>query len=133
MKVLVRADTHVTFTVPDTEPRPKCTFSQVLKVFETLLETENNFWFSFQLLAAVATSWVSMIIGYSTAFTSPAQASLEKEFSLKDVEVSPQFFKACCCTDMITLDLASTYHSIISIFVSITFHFQSFTRVKTYA
>lgn len=37
MKVLVRADTHVTFTIPETEPKAKCTLSQVLKLlFQTL-------------------------------------------------------------------------------------------------
>lgn len=29
MKVLMRADTHVTFTIPESEPKAKCTCSQV--------------------------------------------------------------------------------------------------------
>ncbi|CAH0562563.1 unnamed protein product [Brassicogethes aeneus] len=37
-----------------------------------------------QLLAAVAVSWVSMIIGYSSAYTAPAEHSLEEDFGLKD-------------------------------------------------
>lgn len=44
--------------------------------------------FSFQLLAAVAVSWVSMIIGYSSAYTSPAQLSLEADFHFVGDEVS---------------------------------------------
>ncbi|KAJ8930851.1 hypothetical protein NQ314_016270 [Rhamnusium bicolor] len=41
-----------------------------------------------QLLAAVAVSWVSMIIGYSSAYTSPAQLSLEAEFRFTGNEMS---------------------------------------------
>ncbi|KAJ8923788.1 hypothetical protein NQ315_010370 [Exocentrus adspersus] len=41
-----------------------------------------------QLLAAVAVSWVSMIIGYSSAYTSPAQLSLEQEFRIGGNEMS---------------------------------------------
>ncbi|XP_050313235.1 facilitated trehalose transporter Tret1-like isoform X3 [Anthonomus grandis grandis] len=68
MRVLVRADTHVTFSLPETEPKPKCTWSQ--------------------LLTAIAVSWVSMIIGYCSAYTSPASISLERDFSLSKVEMS---------------------------------------------
>lgn len=38
MKVLIRADTHVTFTIPESEPKAKCTLSQVLLKLETYLE-----------------------------------------------------------------------------------------------
>ncbi|XP_057659562.1 facilitated trehalose transporter Tret1-like [Diorhabda carinulata] len=41
-----------------------------------------------QLFAAVAVSWVSLIIGYSTAYTSPAQLSLERDFNLTNNEMS---------------------------------------------
>lgn len=41
-----------------------------------------------QLFAAVAVSWVSLIIGYSTAYTSPAQLSLERDFNLTSNEMS---------------------------------------------
>lgn len=45
-----------------------------------------------QLLAAVAVSWVSMIIGYSSAYTAPAEQSLEDDFKLSSESVSPQHF-----------------------------------------
>ncbi|XP_030748418.1 facilitated trehalose transporter Tret1-2 homolog isoform X2 [Sitophilus oryzae] len=35
-----------------------------------------------QLLTAIAVSWVSMIIGYCSAYTSPASLSLERDFNL---------------------------------------------------
>ncbi|XP_018578883.1 facilitated trehalose transporter Tret1-like isoform X2 [Anoplophora glabripennis] len=41
-----------------------------------------------QLLTAVAVSWVSMIIGYSSAYTSPAQLSLEAHFNLEEDKMS---------------------------------------------
>ncbi|XP_050313233.1 facilitated trehalose transporter Tret1-2 homolog isoform X1 [Anthonomus grandis grandis] len=41
-----------------------------------------------QLLTAIAVSWVSMIIGYCSAYTSPASISLERDFSLSKVEMS---------------------------------------------
>lgn len=34
MKILMRADTHVSFVVPAEEPKAKCTFSQVIFFFE---------------------------------------------------------------------------------------------------
>lgn len=33
MKILMRADTHVSFSVPAEEPKAKCTFSQVTEFF----------------------------------------------------------------------------------------------------
>ncbi|XP_060516393.1 facilitated trehalose transporter Tret1-like isoform X5 [Cylas formicarius] len=68
MRVLVRADTHVTFSLPDNEPKQKCTWSQ--------------------LLTAIAVSWVSMIIGYCSAYTSPAAISLERDFDLDATKLS---------------------------------------------
>ncbi|XP_072402989.1 facilitated trehalose transporter Tret1-2 homolog isoform X1 [Diabrotica undecimpunctata] len=41
-----------------------------------------------QLFAAIAVSWVSLIIGYSTAYTAPAQLSLERDFSFSSNEMS---------------------------------------------
>ncbi|KAL1492954.1 hypothetical protein ABEB36_011111 [Hypothenemus hampei] len=68
MRVLVRADTHVTFSLPDSEPKPKCTLSQ--------------------LLTAITVSWVSMIIGYCSAYTSPASLTLERDFKLDPSKLS---------------------------------------------
>lgn len=68
VNVLVRSDTHVTFVVPDSEPKATWTYTQ--------------------LFAAIAVSWVSLIIGYSTAYTAPAQASLETDFEFTDNEMS---------------------------------------------
>ncbi|KAG5877579.1 hypothetical protein JTB14_003730 [Gonioctena quinquepunctata] len=41
-----------------------------------------------QLLAAIVVSWVSLIIGFSTAFTAPAQESLERDFKFGANEMS---------------------------------------------
>ncbi|KAH1023315.1 hypothetical protein HUJ04_012541 [Dendroctonus ponderosae] len=68
MRVLVRADTHVTFSLPESEPKPKCTWSQ--------------------LITAIAVSWVSMIIGYCSAYTSPASISLERDFNLDSAKLT---------------------------------------------
>ncbi|XP_028143751.2 facilitated trehalose transporter Tret1-2 homolog isoform X1 [Diabrotica virgifera virgifera] len=41
-----------------------------------------------QLFAAIAVSWVSLIIGYSTAYTAPAEYSLRRDFGFNDNEIS---------------------------------------------
>ncbi|KAJ8958037.1 hypothetical protein NQ318_002043 [Aromia moschata] len=68
MKVFVRADTHVSSIVLDGEPKPKFTISQ--------------------LITAVAVSFISMVIGYMAAYTSPTQNSLEKEFHVTTNQMS---------------------------------------------
>lgn len=41
-----------------------------------------------QLVTAIAVSWVSMIIGYCSAYTSPASDSLKTRFNIGDPEIS---------------------------------------------
>ncbi|XP_076261729.1 facilitated trehalose transporter Tret1-like isoform X1 [Rhynchophorus ferrugineus] len=41
-----------------------------------------------QLITAIAVSWVSMIIGYCSAYTSPASISLERDFQLEYSKVT---------------------------------------------
>lgn len=43
MKLLMRADTHVSFALPVDEPKAKCTFSQVIVDFFLIYYFENNF------------------------------------------------------------------------------------------
>lgn len=56
MKILMRADTHVHLDIPETTPAAKCTISQVI--------------------AALSVSLVSMMVGYTSAYTSPALVSM---------------------------------------------------------
>ncbi|XP_023952627.1 facilitated trehalose transporter Tret1-like [Bicyclus anynana] len=63
MKILMRADTHYSIVVSGSEyEKPKYTFSQVL--------------------AAVAVSLGSMIVGYSSAYTSPALATMQNSTTI---------------------------------------------------
>ncbi|CAG9581335.1 unnamed protein product [Danaus chrysippus] len=67
MKILMRADTHYSIVVSGSEyVKPKYTFSQVL--------------------AAVAVSMGSMIVGYSSAYTSPALVTMENSTSISVTE-----------------------------------------------
>ncbi|XP_015587166.1 facilitated trehalose transporter Tret1 isoform X3 [Cephus cinctus] len=56
MKILMRADTHINIEVPGNTPIAKCTFSQVL--------------------AALSVSLGSMVVGFSSSYTSPALISM---------------------------------------------------------
>ncbi|XP_034946798.1 facilitated trehalose transporter Tret1-like isoform X3 [Chelonus insularis] len=56
MKILMRADTHVNIEIPSNTPVAKCTFSQVL--------------------AALSVSLGSLVVGYSSGYTSPALPSM---------------------------------------------------------
>ncbi|KAJ9593350.1 hypothetical protein L9F63_015054, partial [Diploptera punctata] len=58
VKMLMRADTHININVPGNEPRAKCTSTQVL--------------------AAISVSLGSMVVGFASAYTSPALASMAK-------------------------------------------------------
>ncbi|XP_055839095.1 facilitated trehalose transporter Tret1 isoform X3 [Episyrphus balteatus] len=69
MKILMRADTHVSFSVPADAPHAKCTYSQVL--------------------AALTVSLGSMVVGFSSAYTSPALVSMTNP-NLTSFEVTPQ-------------------------------------------
>ncbi|CAK1601949.1 unnamed protein product [Parnassius mnemosyne] len=63
MKILMRADTHYSIVVRDSEyEKPNYTFSQVL--------------------AAVAVSMGSMIVGFSSAYTSPALVTMQNSTSI---------------------------------------------------
>lgn len=93
MKLLMRADTHVSFALPVDEPKAKCTFSQVIVDFFLIYYFENNFDFllskysfsekktiiflKFQVLAALSVSLGSMVVGFSSAYTSPALVSMQ--------------------------------------------------------
>ncbi|KAJ8949160.1 hypothetical protein NQ318_012908 [Aromia moschata] len=77
---------NLRMTIPEIEPLQK-------KPDEDQKEQEDKTQWTLgqikkQLLTAVAVSWVSMIIGYSSAYTSPAQISLEKEFSITQNQMS---------------------------------------------
>uniref|UniRef100_A0A1A9ZNK4 Major facilitator superfamily (MFS) profile domain-containing protein n=1 Tax=Glossina pallidipes TaxID=7398 RepID=A0A1A9ZNK4_GLOPL len=56
VQIFMRADTHVSFHVPADEPKAKCTFTQVL--------------------AAFSVSLGSLVVGFSSAYTSPALVSM---------------------------------------------------------
>lgn len=83
----MRADTHVTFAIPATAPKAKCTFSQVR------ISKKNNFFrftecvFLFQVVAALSVSLVSMVVGYVSAYTSPAAESMKEELKLTEDNV----------------------------------------------
>ncbi|XP_012262196.2 facilitated trehalose transporter Tret1 isoform X2 [Athalia rosae] len=62
MKFLIRADTHINIEVPGNEPKAICTFSQVI--------------------AAISVSLGSMVVGFSSSYTSPALPSMKNETSL---------------------------------------------------
>ncbi|XP_072944082.1 facilitated trehalose transporter Tret1-like [Epargyreus clarus] len=67
MKILMRADTHYSITVRGSDyEEPKYTFSQVL--------------------AAVAVSMGSMIVGFSSAYTSPALVTMENSTRISVTE-----------------------------------------------
>ncbi|XP_067008375.2 facilitated trehalose transporter Tret1 [Anabrus simplex] len=59
VNMLMRADTHVDLQVPEAGHKPKCTWTQVF--------------------ASVAVSIGSMVVGFSSAYTSPALASMREE------------------------------------------------------
>lgn len=91
MKVLMRADTHVTFNLPDAAPQAKCTLSQVPQPNsssspESVLTVV--FWL-FQVVTALSVSLVSLVVGFVSAYTSPAAHSLKKDLGVNDDEVSP--------------------------------------------
>ncbi|XP_050096987.1 facilitated trehalose transporter Tret1 isoform X2 [Anopheles aquasalis] len=69
VKILMRADTHVSFSVPAEEPVAKCTVSQVL--------------------AALSVSLGSMVVGFSSAYTSPALVSMQNR-NITAFEVTSQ-------------------------------------------
>ncbi|KAL9913287.1 facilitated trehalose transporter Tret1 isoform X2 [Glossina fuscipes] len=56
VQIFMRADTHVSFHVPADQPKAKCTFTQVL--------------------AAFSVSLGSLVVGFSSAYTSPALVSM---------------------------------------------------------
>ncbi|XP_047984559.1 facilitated trehalose transporter Tret1 isoform X1 [Leguminivora glycinivorella] len=62
MKILMRADTHYSIAVRSDYDEPKYTFSQVL--------------------AAIAVSLGSMVVGFSSAYTSPALVTMQNDTSI---------------------------------------------------
>ncbi|KAK3925731.1 Facilitated trehalose transporter Tret1 [Frankliniella fusca] len=62
VKVLMRADTHVNININGDAPRAKCTLSQVM--------------------AALSVSLGSMVVGFVSAYTSPALPVMEKELNI---------------------------------------------------
>ncbi|XP_018326010.1 facilitated trehalose transporter Tret1-like isoform X2 [Agrilus planipennis] len=68
MKVLLRADTHVSFKLNDDAPKPKCTLSQVI--------------------TALSVSLVSLIVGFVSAYTSPAEETLRSEVGINKEQYS---------------------------------------------
>ncbi|CAG2053945.1 unnamed protein product [Timema podura] len=58
VKILMRADTHVNINVSGNEPRAKCTWSQVM--------------------ASLSVSLGSMVVGFASAYTSPALVSMSE-------------------------------------------------------
>ncbi|EDV36754.1 uncharacterized protein Dana_GF13115, isoform A [Drosophila ananassae] len=71
MRILLRADTHVSFAIPadDTKPNRAFTFSQ--------------------LMAALTVSLCSMVLGFTAGYTSPALITMTDQ-SVTPFEVSPQ-------------------------------------------
>ena len=89
----MRADTHVSFSIPAEEPKAKCTNSQA-----NFIPSKTNFFFngkkitwyvSFQILAAIAVSMGSMVVGFSSAYTSPALVSM-RDTNITSFEVTEQ-------------------------------------------
>nr|CAD7411544.1 unnamed protein product [Timema poppensis] len=58
VKILMRADTHVNINVSGNEPKAKCTWSQVM--------------------ASMSVSLGSMVVGFASAYTSPALVSMSE-------------------------------------------------------
>jgi facilitated trehalose transporter len=95
VKILMRADTHVSFSfVPAEEPKAKCTTSQAMR---SLLQYKSLMILTKckslpQVLAAIAVSMGSMVVGFSSAYTSPALVSMRNttitSFEVTEQEVS---------------------------------------------
>lgn len=62
VKVLMRADTHVNININGDEPKAKCTMSQVM--------------------AALSVSLGSMVVGFSSAYTSPAEQGMKADLNM---------------------------------------------------
>lgn len=80
----MRADTHVTFSIPENVPKAKCTLSQVRSPEFRILFIVINTCPFFQVVAALSVSLVSMIVGYVSAYTSPAAETMIEELSLTE-------------------------------------------------
>lgn len=68
VKVLMRADTHVNININGDEPRAICTWTQVM--------------------AALSVSLGSMVVGFSSAFTSPAEMTMRASLNMSATEWS---------------------------------------------
>uniref|UniRef100_W4VS80 Putative sugar transporter n=2 Tax=Phaedon cochleariae TaxID=80249 RepID=W4VS80_PHACE len=80
-------DNNLRMVVHEIEPLQKKEAEEKLE--EPCVPPKTNFLrIRSQLFATLAVSWVSLIIGYSTAYTSPAQASLELDFGFTSLEIS---------------------------------------------
>lgn len=77
----MRADTHVTLEIPETAPRAKYTLSQVEQHFKRSPRNYIKSVVFFQVIAALSVSLVSMMVGYSSAYTSPALVSMNSNES----------------------------------------------------
>lgn len=84
MKVLMRADTHVRFSIPESVPKAKCTLSQVSPAGLQTRHDFNDCSFVSQVIAALFVSLVSMIVGFVSAYTSPAAETMKKDLNLSD-------------------------------------------------
>lgn len=101
VKILMRADTHVSFSIPAEEPKAKCTNSQAnfqLLFYLIFFIKSNKFYcrisiqktvYWFQILAAIAVSMGSMVVGFSSAYTSPALVSM-RDTNITSFEVTEQ-------------------------------------------
>lgn len=93
MKILMRADTHITLEIPETAPRAKYTLSQVALYLKSLRNFTKSAVY-FQVIAALSVSLVSMMVGYSSAYTSPALVSMnsnESSLHITKHEVSESY------------------------------------------
>ena len=90
----MRADTHVSFSIPAEEPKAKCTNSQAnFNDLKFYIWFNSNLWLLlfclFQILAAIAVSMGSMVVGFSSAYTSPALVSM-RDPNITSFEVTEQ-------------------------------------------
>ncbi|XP_060516389.1 facilitated trehalose transporter Tret1-2 homolog isoform X2 [Cylas formicarius] len=83
-----RMQENLKTTIPEIEPLQKKIDEDVELQKETKGKNISFGEIKIQLLTAIAVSWVSMIIGYCSAYTSPAAISLERDFDLDATKLS---------------------------------------------
>lgn len=90
VRLLLRADTRVSFSIPTETSEDVRTCSQVnLCVFIRVFNNTHHLFLFKQIVAAIAVSLGSMVVGFSSAYTSPALVSMTDR-NITSFEVSDQ-------------------------------------------